>query len=332
MTGNVSKSVSPSDSKTVEARAVEWLIEREEHQKWTEADQTEFDSWLAASPAHAVAFWRVEASWCRTDLIADLRPFDFEQYRPLPRNRSWMSLFRMAAGVGVFALIGAGAAVYLTQPASYETIQTPIGGHKEIALVDGSKIELNTNTEIQLATRDGQRRTVSLVHGEAYFQINHDASHPFTVTALGHRVTDLGTKFLVRADADQVEVSLMEGRARLDPVTGGRTMRATSLMPGDVALVTDNSLVVTRPQSSKLLNEIAWRRGILVFDDTPLSAAAAEFNRYNEKKIIITDRKVAELKINGAIRVNDLDEFSRLARNLFGLRAVNRGDEVVITP
>lgn len=320
-----SASKNASNAKAVEAQAVEWLIARDERQTWGDENQRELDAWLAQSPAHQTAFWRVEASWNRTELIADLRPFGFGANRPQSRGRPWLMLFRIAAGIGFFAVLGASGLLYLRQP-ELQTFATPVGGHKIITLFDGSQIELNTDTVLRIGAN---QRSVALVKGEAFFQIHHDIAHPFTVAVAGHRVTDLGTQFLIRANGEKLEVALVEGRARLELESDGLAQAAT-LVPGDVALATGRTLAVTKKTTQELNDDLAWRKGILIFDDTSLSDAAAQFNRYNNVKVVIENPGTAQLKINGAIRVNDGEEFMRLAKNLFGLRAEARGNEIVI--
>ncbi len=192
-------------------------------------------------------------------------------------------------------------------------------------LFDGSQIELNTNTVLQISNN---QRDVALVRGEALFQIHHDAAHPFTVSVAGHKVTDLGTEFLIRTSGTKLRVALVEGRARVE--SDIRQDQSATLVPGDVALATSTSLAVTKKPARQLRDELTWRKGILVFDDTTLAEAAAEFNRYNTVKVVIADPNAAQLKINGAIHANDGAEFARLAKNLFGLRAGQVGNEIII--
>ena len=314
------------DARTVEGQAVKWLIERDDAQTWTDEKQREFDAWLAQSPAHQTAFWRVEASWTRTELIADLRPFGFGVNR-VAQSRSWLGLFRVAAGLGLFAMLGVGGALYFQKP-EMQTFSTPVGGRRVITLLDGSQIELNTNTVVQIGTGENQR-SVKLLQGEAFFQVHHDAAHAFTVAAAGHRVTDLGTKFLMRAQGENLEVTLLEGRASLEP-EGRKQTTPVILEPGDVALATDRSVTLKKRPTQTLIEGLAWRKGILVFDNTLLADAAAEFNRYNPEKIVIGDMGSARFRLNGAIRVNDREEFTRIAKNLFGLHVEERGSETVI--
>jgi transmembrane sensor len=232
-----------ADAKTVEAQAVDWLIARDEPESWTAEKQTEFEAWLAQSPAHQTAFWRVEASWIRTDLFEDLRPFGFGAHRARQpqRKRPWRMVFRIAAAGGLLAMLGAGSAFYFQKPET-QTFSTPVGGRKILTLLDGSQIELNTDTEIEIGTGENQRH-VKLVRGEAFFHVRHDAGHVFTVTAAGHRVTDLGTKFTMRTLGPKLEVTLIEGKASLEP-EGARGGEPLILKPGDVAIANGRSVTL----------------------------------------------------------------------------------------
>jgi transmembrane sensor len=173
---------------------------------------------------------------------------------------------------------------------------------------------------------------VSLVRGEAYFEIRHDAARPFVVLAGAQRLTDIGTKFLVRRDADgRVAVSVMEGRVKLDAADRSTHASPTFLAAGDTVLATANKVSVTRKLPRELFAELGWRRGLLVFQHTTLDEAANTFNRYNAEKLIVADSKTAALQINGTFRATDVEAFTSAAQAVFGLRVENRGGEIVIS-
>ena len=174
-------------------------------------------------------------------------------------------------------------------------------------------------------------RAAKLEKGEAYFEIKHDAAHPFAVTVGSNRVTDLGTKFLIRSDANRVEVSLLEGRARLDSTDSLRRKTPTVLIPGEVAVATADSVSVTRMPARNLSDALGWRRGLLVFYHTPLSDAAAEFNRYNRESLIIGDANTGRLVVNGAFPTNGIAVFVQATRDVFGVRVERRPDGIVIS-
>ena len=125
-------------------------------------------------------------------------------------------LFGAVAAVVMVAAIGMSTTFLASRP-HVATYTTPVGGRETIQLADGSYIDLNTNTILRTRFENGQR-SVEFVTGEALFQIKHDAAHPFSVLAAGHRVTDLGTKFLVREEGKRLKVALMEGQCTYCPL------------------------------------------------------------------------------------------------------------------
>ena len=315
-------------ARDIQERAVEWVVQRQTDDAWSEADQTALDAWLAEASEHMLAYWRAEDGWSRTELLGALRSFRPNVARQPDHTGSvW---FRRAAVAAVFVILGGVAANYFTQlPQSTErTYSTVVGEHKTLALADGSQIEMNTDTVLR-ANLSGGKRQVALEKGEAYFQIKHDAVHPFTVYASGHRIVDLGTKFLVKTAPNHIEVALVEGRARVD--SEGASEHSALLRPGDVAVATATSISITRKTQPTLAKELAWRQGNLIFDNTTLADVAAEFNRYNRQKIVIADPKVARLTIVGTFPATDVDAIINTAREVFGLHATQQDGHIVIS-
>ncbi len=303
--------------------AAEW-IQRRHFWEWNESDQVELDAWLAQSPMNLVTYLRLEAAWSRTERLAALnRPLS-DAPRIAPHKRSKPFLFRIAA-ILVLGGLGTGAVWYALQPKENIYV-TPIGVHETISLADGSQIELNTDSALRTRV-DGNRRLALLDRGEAFFKIKHDAAHPFVVLANGHRVTDLGTKFMVREQGARVEVAVLEGSARLD----SSGAQSATLMPGDMAVASAQSLVVTKKPQQEIVNALAWQRGMLVFSQTPLADVASELNRYNTKKLVIADSGAAKDKIGGTFPTTGVEEVTAAARVLFGLRVEDRGNEIVIS-
>jgi transmembrane sensor len=214
-------------------------------------------------------------------------------------------------------------------PPSVGTYTTAIGERKILTLSDGSKIELNTNSVLRLSAND--QRKAWLDKGEAYFRIVHNAASPFEVVAAGHRVTDLGTAFTVRSEKDWIEVSLLEGRARLSSADANVQEHSTVLIPGDVLVATPTSLSVSK-QSERIQKEaLGWRRGVLVFDHATLADAVAELNRYNRIKLIVADKTAAERTIGATFPVHDVELFARVTEQVLGLRAKHQDGNIVIS-
>lgn len=311
-------------STEIEAHAARWL-ERRDRDNWNEHDQSALDAWLAQSPAHEIAFWRLDAAWGRTDRLVVLR--DPKQDIAAPARAHVPAWAIMAAGFAALALLGI-AFTSLQKPPQDRTFTTPLGGHETIAFGDGSKIELNTNTTLR-ARMTSDERTIWLEKGEAFFKVKHDAAHPFVVIAGARRITDLGTEFSVRRDSDQLKVAVLDGRVRLGSADANVSARV--LTQGQVAAATAEAMVVTRRSVQSLANELSWRQGVLVFDETALGEAAAEFNRYNREQLVIVDSSVARLVIAGTLPTNDIEGFARLAQTVLGLHVEHQKNNIVIS-
>ena len=121
----------------------------------------------------------------------------------------------------------------------------------------------------------------------------------------------------------------MEGRARFDAPQS--PSQSAVLAPGDVVTATTSTVLITHETGKSLADQLAWRRGMLVFDNMTLADAAAEFNRYNEQKLIIADRAVATLTIAGNFRTGDVSAFARIIRNVLGLKVEAKGNDFVIS-
>lgn len=306
----------------IEARASYWLGRRE-FGNLNEQDQKEFETWLEASTAHRVAFVRLESSWNRTVRLAALRTPNVEQ--KAERGKRSRPLTYIAALSVVSLAFVAALSVYMLRPA--ETVYaTAIGGHKTVTLEDGTIVELNTDTLLR-ARISSQSRIVQLDRGEAFFHVRHEAARPFVVTAVGDRVIDLGTQFVVRNDLGRLKVSLIEGRARFEATGAPKQI----LAPGDVVIANGKIISLTKMSTKDLTSDCSWRRGLLTFRHTALGEAAAEFNRYNDKKLVIADSSVARLQIRGTFRTGDVGVFANVARDVLGLHVVSRGGDIVVT-
>ncbi len=312
----------------VEVDAAAWC-ERRDQSDWSDGDQAELDAWLAASSAHAVAFLRMSHIWSRADRLSALRHPMRHALASADSRPSGTVPRRVVAFLVAFAAVSAAVGYYVYRP-SAELFATPVGGREVLTLADGSQVELNTDTAVRVHV-DSKQRIVFLDRGEAYFQVKHDNTHPFTVVASGHRITDLGTKFSVREEDRGLRVALVEGRARIDASSGNTPSRSAILMPGDVALVTTDSLTISRHTTGELVNSLGWRHGVLIFDHTTLGEAAREVNRYSRKKLVVADAKAGRLMIGGTFATSNVDSIAEAAKDFFGLRVEDRGDEIVIS-
>lgn len=307
----------------VEDKAADWLWRQTG--EWKTEDQSAFDSWLAESAHHRAAYWRLKAAWGRTERLAALRPSDFRR-GATAKSRTW-PIMKFAA-VACMAAAGIVATFYLW-PSSEASYATAIGDQAKITLADGSHVQLNTDTAITVSM-DTRHRTVTLKKGEAFFDVRHDASRPFSVLAAGHRIVDLGTEFSVRTNGKRLQVTLLRGRARLESESDLVQHHATDLTPGEVVVATANSLSVTNVPAHQLVDALAWRQGKLVFSHATLAEAAAQFNRYNQTKLIV-DPAIADRKITGTFEAGSVQSFASIAQYALGLHSEKKLGQIVIS-
>ncbi len=303
------------------------FFERRRFEEWTEKDQAEFDAWFAESALHEVAYLRLEGAVALTEELAALRSVKPGRETSTGDGtlRHWRLPLLAAASIALFATVGIPFLSSLMQPPD-RIDSTDVGGRTLLSFSDRTQIELNTDTAMRFRMTTAER-TVWLEKGEAWFHVAHDAAHPFTVIVGKDRITDLGTEFVVRRDAGNVEVTLLNGRAKLN--AGG--VQTSTLDPGDDAVTTPVSLSVSRKTRQELADELAWRHGMLVFRNTRLADVVRQFNRYNQTKLVIADPSIAGLKFSAAVKTTDYDSFLQLVEVALKLRVDREGNDILIS-
>lgn len=314
------------DAMDAEVQAAMWL-ELRDREDWNAEQQAAMEVWLAESPGHRLAYLRLYAAWNYADRLAAMRQPRFGQLISSGRKIG-PAAFKIAAACAVVAAIGVEATSYSAKPQT-QAFETPVGGHETLKLADGSRIELNTNTKVRMSLSAGQRR-VWLDRGEAYFEIQHNAARPFTVVTGNHRVTDLGTKFTIRANGDSLRVALLEGRARLETDSVWNQPQTILLTPGDVVVATKTNLSMERQPARLLNDDLGWRHGMLIFDRTPLADVVAQFNRYNTKKLAVSG-PAARMKIDGTFPADNVKDFLHLARAVLDLNVEQQPDAIMLS-
>ena len=214
------------------------------------------------------------------------------------------------------------------QPVAY---RTAVGDLESMPLADGSQATLSSDSRILVALSHRERH-VDLQQGEAFFHVAKDSGRPFVVAAEGRRVIAVGTRFSVRRDEQGVRVVVTEGVVRLEsnPGTDGRRQPTTLLPAGSVAQTSVGGILVRSGTVEQAEQQLSWRDGFLSFHDTPLATAAAEFNRYNVRKLVIGDSAIAAIPVGGNFRWSNTDAFVRLLEQGFAVRAERHGDTVVL--
>jgi transmembrane sensor len=196
-------------------------------------------------------------------------------------------------------------------------------------LSDGSTLHLDVGAEISVVMSPGERR-LELTKGRAYFEVAHDITRPFSVTAGGTRTVALGTRFEVALLPQAVNVSLAEGSVAITEVATPDKWREV-LSPGQQLQVHADHDQRERIQVDA--DAIAgWSRGRLVFNGMPLYKVLDEINRYAEIKVHLGDSALANIPIGGNFVAGaDSNEFVETLAAVLPLRSVRTGaNEIVL--
>ncbi|MBL0087793.1 MAG: FecR domain-containing protein [Ideonella sp.] len=322
----------------IEQAAAQWLA-RDDAGELDEQGQAALERWLQQDTAHRVAWLRLRAAWRQADGMRGLaaapsaglpRVADSGAYGS-PRGLLGSGWRRQAVGGGVaLALCATLVWSLLPSPAPAPTpgqFATAVGVRQAITLADGSRITLNTRTRAR-AQVDERQRTVWLEDGEAFFDVAKDRSRPFVVHAGAQRITVMGTKFSVRLTGSQTQVTVLEGRVRVEPEDSSAAQtQAVVVSTRESAVTGADSLLVVQRTPQQVSDALAWRAGRLAFDQRTLADIAAELNRYNATQLVVHE-DVAEMRLSGSFDAVNVDGFVRLLSEGYGIVVRREGPDV----
>jgi transmembrane sensor len=233
--------------------------------------------------------------------------------------------FAAAAALGL-VVIGA-LVLYLSlfRPTYY---QTDIGERRIVALPDGSRISMDSATRVGVTYRK-TARSITLDHGRSRFDVAHDASRPFTVTAGPQTVVAVGTSFDVERLQSTVLITLIQGQVVIKSAPAAATTEATRQSENPISLKAGEELVVARNVRpaivvADLQVARAWEAGRLLFRDEPLGDAVARVNRYTTQPIII-DPSIASIRFSGVFNAGDVGSFVSAVTSYFPVQASTTG-------
>jgi transmembrane sensor len=227
----------------------------------------------------------------------------------------------------VIGVIGA-ALLYLNQylPTYYKT---DIGERRVVALPDGSRISMDSDTRVRVAYRKATR-SITLDRGRARFDVAHDSSRPFTVTAGAQTVVAVGTSFDVERLQSTVLITLIQGQVVIKGAEPTLTTPTISLKAGEQLVVSSDvlpAIIAADPQVAR-----AWEAGRLLFRDEPLGDAVARVNRYTTHAIKI-DPSIASIRISGVFNAGDIGSFVSAVTSYFPVQAsTSRDNSILLQP
>jgi transmembrane sensor len=311
---------------SVHDEAAAWVVRLDGRAPAAE-QRAAFDDWIGRSPAHTAAYENALQTW--RDLAA-MR--GSEQYRALLGKPTWRERLVGALRAPRWVAVAGGAAAlvavvwlglsldalpFLHRPTQ---VTTGIAEVREMTLPDGTRIVLGAQSQIDFAV-SGQTRRATVIAGDAFFAVAHDASRPFIVSAGDYTVRVVGTQFEIRRRPDAVRVAVSEGRVA---VKRADTDDATSILSSGGAWTARATGVETRPIDAADVG--AWRSGRLVYDNAALRDIVADANRYTHTRIVVADPQLEDLRLTTSFRTSQVDgmvETLRAALPLVAERQAN---------
>jgi transmembrane sensor len=285
-------------------RAIFWVT-RLHSGDCTDQERQDFEAWLAQSEAHRAAHQEVEVFWNGLSQIEPLAAAHLAAARAYLREaRQSRRAFsgKRLAGAGVLSLILITGFLPLWWSwLITDTYRTAKGESTSIQLSDGSRIDLNTDTELSVQDT-ATRRSVKLEHGEALFSVVHNEEKPFEVIAAGGRIQDIGTRFNVYRQTDRVSVMVLEGEVS---VAAGQNATAQNLIPGQQISYdsTGHTSDISRADTDAIT---AWQKGQLVFKGQPLSVVLEQLSRYHDASLQVESTRLRTLKVSGVFPTDNL--------------------------
>lgn len=308
------------------AGAAHWLAVLSD-ENCTEAERERFFDWLRTSTHHVDEFLRlstlarhatrrelwpddsVEALVAAARASANVTPLASANARASGESRRQPLRWAIAASA---AMLMIGGALVSARMFSWfgPVYSTQVGEQRSIALEDGSVVELNSRSALRTRFK-ADLRAVELTYGEAIFRVAKDTKRPFRVRTGATDIVAVGTAFNVNASDYGTVVTVLEGRVRVNdrrqsdvPANGASVATEVELAMGEQLIVSLQQPVVkiSLPDTEKVTS---WTERRLIFEDTTISSAAAEFARYSPRAIRVADPQLGARKISGVFDATD---------------------------
>ncbi|MFM8341560.1 MAG: FecR family protein [Methylomonas sp.] len=298
--------------------AINWFLHLQD-ELGGNLDNPQFQLWLMASPEHRSAFQAIEQQWqwierfkqqnfpAKTEALL-FRPEKTNKANRL-RYKKWLNLslaasIVMAIGLGLFSPQGLYGLSH--------TYRVEKGENKTIVLTDGSTIDLNTNSEVNVHFNHSLRK-VELIRGEAFFTVQHNPLRPFNVHVANVTLRDIGTAFNVYQKADQVNVAVEEGIVEVKNQSSQSLVNA-----GQQAKIRNNEMI--KVSAAEIDMTTAWRKGELIFRGSRLDEVLNEIGRYHDVQIQLTNKNLAALAVTGNFKTDQLDIMLNAVSNLLSVK------------
>jgi len=313
----------------VRDEAARWFVCLQEPAVDVEAHR-QFETWLGEHPQHRNEFELLQSLWNAADLVPAARLQALCETPPARSPRRPMLRYAVAASVVAVAL-GLGLFSGLNQPTPYTAeFSTALGERRHVALPDGSVIDLDSRSRIQVHFEKDRRR-IELTEGEAMFNVEHDTRRPFVVEAGSGKVTVTGTRFDVRRGARETRVVVEQGTVKVQ----GRTAADDDFISLTAGLGThvDAQGKVAAAYAVNPAELTAWRSGKLVFNNASLADVTEQVSRYRDKPLKVGSAAVGNLRLTSVFKSDNTDALLKALPSILpvAVRTLDDGSQEIIS-
>lgn len=298
--------------------AIEWWV-RLDGGALSASELAAFRAWLASDPRNEAAFEEACDFWGAWQSLPRSAVEAYLASRVAAPRRRWIGPTASALAV-VVALFFAFDDLWILLRAD---VRAGTGEVKTVTLPDGSRAHLNAASALALDF-SANRRRLTLLAGEACFEVEKDPSRPFIVEAAGAAITARGTAFNVAMERSRTEVTVVEHSVAVDQAGVAVVLEAgqqTAFGPDLPAL---------EPYEVDAERVTSWRRGKLIFKDRPLSDVVAALGHYHSGLVFIAGSALRDRRVTGVFRTDQPLEAIRAIEKALGLRSARLSDYLTV--
>jgi len=241
------------------------------------------------------------------------------------RFRSW----QVVALASAAALLLVVASRRDRTPASAQRqFATKVGARDSVMLSDGSRVILAPGSTLTVAAGYGSSTRDVTLDGAAFFEVQHDAGHPFTVHAGAAQIRDIGTAFSVKTNPlGAVSVAVTHGSVALSRSAESKSV-PVELKAGDRGVLEGKTLAVTRGSVTE--DDVSWTRGVLAYHDAPMSEVQADLRRWYGIDLRLMGTELSNRTLKASFRADSAADAVHVIALALGADVVQRGDTVIL--
>ena len=190
---------------------------------------------------------------------------------------------------------------------SVNTLRVPCGGEYQLMLADGTRVRVNSESELVFPTCFNSDRREVFLKGEAYFQVAPDSDKPFYVRVNDYIVKVTGTSFNVTSYTDDpcTMTTLVEGKVS---VYGNDSTWNCDLTPGHMLKFDKGTARVTSEECDPRIYT-SWIDGEFKFRDMRLEDIMKKLNRWYDFEVAYEEEELKDLRFSGAAEKYNPVEF-----------------------